>query len=58
MYEVMVEGSANEVSEDQFCEAVHLGFKEVRLNETELGVVNHIVKCSCDLPLSLTHTLL
>ena len=26
----MVEGNANEVSEEQFCEAVHLGFKEVR----------------------------
>ena len=28
---VMVEGNANEVSEEQFCEAVHLGFKEVLL---------------------------
>ena len=26
----MLEGSAHEVSEEQFCEAVNLGFKEVR----------------------------
>ena len=34
----MVEGSANEVSEEQFCEAVHLGFKEVRTYNAYSGM--------------------